>query len=475
MTQSRERTPIDATDSDSGAALLDLAPIVHLVGFARRSMRRHVLLSAGSFVLVVGMAVVALLVMPKSYFTESKILAQRNMVMPALGNPRRAVPPESDAPTKLATEAVMKRDNLLAIIRQTNLLAEWKGQRVAVVRMKDALVSRLRRPLTAEEELDALVGLLGHRLFVDPKEGTVTIGVTWPDARTAYHIVQAAQDNFLTERHSTEVSLIGESIAILEGHVATTRLDIDSAYSELQRVTPSTARQTTVRAPRLNQALASQQALYSAKQQAIADITSFQARRVAELQARLAEQARVLGANHPEIAETRRGLAAASVEPPQLGALRQELEQLAGRIIAQGGVPGVAVQPAALNEQVIAAARGIRPDSASSAEESYARSRLKIALDNYQDLLDRLNSARIELQTARAAFKYRYSVLTPGQIPSKPTKPNPPLLLGLGVMLGACLAVAAPLLLDLLRGRVLEPWQVRSSLGLEVLGEVGSA
>ena len=475
MTQHSENATTRTTPSEPTDALLDLAPLVRLAGRAGRSMRRHPLLAGGSFALMVGAAIAAVLVMPKSYLTEAKILAQRNMVMPALGNPRRSVPPESDAPTKLATEAVMKRENLLAIIRQTNLLAAWKAQRVPLARLKDEIMARVTRPLTPEEELDALVGLLGHRLYVDPKEGTVTIGVTWPDARTAYRIVQAAQDNFLTERHSTEVSLIGESIAILEGHVATTRLDIDSAYTELQRVLPSVPRPSVVRAPRPNQALASLQALLSAKRQAIADIGTFHGRRVAELQSRLAEQERVLGANHPEIAETRRALAAAGAEPPQLESLRREERQLADQIVAQGGTPGVSAPPPALTGEFVTAARGLRPDSAAGAEESYARSRLKIALDNYQDLLDRLSGARIELQTARAAFKYRYSVLTPGQIPSKPIKPNPPLLIGLGLVLGACLAVAAPMLLDLFRGRILERWQIRSALGLDVLGEVGGA
>ena len=461
--------------SEPTEALLDLGPIVRLAGRAARSMRRHKLLAVGSFALVVSAAIVAVLVMPKSYLTEAKILAQRNMVMPALGNPRRSVPLESDAPTKLATEAVMKRENLLAIIRQTNLLAEWKAQRVPIARLKDEIVARLTHPLTAEEELDALVGLLGHRLYVDPKEGTVTIGVTWPDARTAYRIVQAAQDNFLTERHGTEVSLIGESIAILEGHVATTRLDIDSAYAELQRVLPAAPRPSAVRATRPNQALMSQQALLSAKRQAIADIVTFHGHRLAEVQAKLAEQERVLGANHPEIAETRRALAAANVEPPQLVGLRREERKLADQIIALGGIPGAPVAAPALSGEFVTAARGLRPDSAAGAEESYARSRLKIALDNYQDLLDRLSGARIELQTARAACKYRSSVLTPGQIPSRPIKPNPPLLIGLGLLLGACMAVAAPLLLDMARGRVLEPWQIRSTLGLDVLGEVRSA
>jgi len=472
--------PVSLPPSPPPEALFDLAAVGQLIGITKRSMRRHPWLSVSSGLFVVAAALAAIVLLPKTYYNEAKILAQRNMVMPALGNPRRSVPAESDAPTKLAAEAVLKRDNLLGIIRETNLLVEWKAQRVPLLRLKDKIEALVTTPLTKEEELDALVGLLVQRLGVDPQEGTVTIGVRWPNAQTAHRIVQAAQDNFLAERHSTEVSLIGESIAILEGHVATTRLDIDSAYAELQALAPTRARRPApapVRTAPVDRELASQQALLVAKRQAIADLTSLRNQRVADLQSRLDERLRVLGPNHPEIADMRRSLATASIESPQLEDLRAEERRLVDDISRKGATPGAVEAPRALTEELMSAARDIRAGQASSAvsgaEESYATSRLKISLDNYQDLLDRLNSARIELQTARAAFKYRYSVLTPGQVPSRPVAPNAALILALGLVLGVSMSIAAPVLLDLMGGRVLESSQVRSSLGLDVLGEIG--
>jgi uncharacterized protein involved in exopolysaccharide biosynthesis len=93
-------------------------------------------------------------------------------------------------------------------------------------------------------------------------------------------------------------------------------------------------------------------------------------------------------------------------------------------------------------------------------------------MEKYDTLLDRLNSARIELDTARAAFKYRYSIVRPPQLPKRALKPKVPVVLG-GAVLGATvLALIAAVLADLRSGRILETWQVERTLGLEVLGQL---
>jgi uncharacterized protein involved in exopolysaccharide biosynthesis len=93
-------------------------------------------------------------------------------------------------------------------------------------------------------------------------------------------------------------------------------------------------------------------------------------------------------------------------------------------------------------------------------------------MEKYDTLLDRINSARIELDTARAAFKYRYSVIRPPQLPKRPEKPKVPLVIAAGVLAAMTLAVLAAALSDLRSGRILEPWQVERALELEVLGQV---
>ena len=64
------------------------------------AVRRHLLAAGMLFVLVFGGTVGLLRFVPRTYHTEVRILAQRNLVMPALGNPKRAVPIDSDTPTR---------------------------------------------------------------------------------------------------------------------------------------------------------------------------------------------------------------------------------------------------------------------------------------------------------------------------------------------------------------------------------------
>ena len=84
----------------------------------------------------------------------------------------------------------------------------------------------------------------------------------------------------------------------------------------------------------------------------------------------------------------------------------------------------------------------------------------------------RVDSARIEQDTTRAAFKYRYSVVRPASVPRKPVKPQPALILGITAVLAFFTAVLAGSVRDWLSGRMIEPWQVERSLELPVLSQV---
>jgi uncharacterized protein involved in exopolysaccharide biosynthesis len=108
-------------------------------------------------------------------------------------------------------------------------------------------------------------------------------------------------------------------------------------------------------------------------------------------------------------------------------------------------------------------------------KQQYSRSRLRIAVTSYQDLLQRLDAARIELQTTRAAFKFKYGVLVPAQVPSRPVSPKATKVLAGGLVLAAILAIFAALALDIVSGRILERWQIERSLGLPVLGEASGS
>jgi hypothetical protein len=73
-----------------------------------------------------------------------------------------------------------------------------------------------------------------------------------------------------------------------------------------------------------------------------------------------------------------------------------------------------------------------------------ARAELRIRVDGYQDLTMRLENARLELETARAALPFRYVVTQPPERPRKPIAPNVLIIVvgGLVTGLGAGLMLA---------------------------------
>ena len=467
------------------------------VGFAVGAVRRHRRLAAAVFAAVMTVTVLAFVVMPRTYHTEVRLIAQRNLVMPALGNPRRTVPVDSDAPTRLAAETVMKRENLVSVIQATHLMEEWDRTRAPILKLKDWLLRPIAGAPTEEDKLEALIWLLRKRAWVSADEGTVTIGIDWRDPATAKGIVERMQQNFLEERHASEVSSISDAISILEGHAASVRSTIESATEEVKRLPEpagprlSVARARPVSTPAASApapppaptdpTLASLEVVLEGKQRAIADLEEFRAKRRAQLETLLAEQKKTYGPSHPDIVQTQQSLQALTGESPQIATLKQEEAEIREQIRRHGGgestpAPRASERAAAPAPAPAAATVSspsvLRLEPAPEAPPSYPRSRLKSAIAEYEDLLGRLEGARIELDTARAAFKYRYGIILPAEVPKRPVSPVAVTFLGMGFVLAFGLALAAALLADLGRGRIVEPWQVKRFLGLEVLAEM---
>jgi len=379
---------------------------------------------------------------------------------------------------------VMKRSNLISVIGATRLMEEWDRTRAPLLKLKDRILRPVAGAPSEEDKLEALIGTLRKKVYVLADEGTVTIGIDWPDAATAGRIAEQMQQNFLEERHASEVSSIADAISILEGHAAAVRATIESASAELPRSaaarpSPVARVRRPVEAAPSDPAIVPLQVLLEAKQRAIADLEEFRQRRLTELHTLLAEQQKTYGPSHPAIADTKRSIEAVSGASPQIAALKQEEAELQRQIRRRGGEGRAAAAPTAGVAPPAAAPSGAttayvppRESAASNPPVSYAASRLKSAIAEYEDLLGRLEGARIELDTARAAFKYRYGVISPAQVPKKPVRPGPMfLVIGLGLALFC--AVAAPVLADVGRGRIVESWQVERLMGLDVLGEAG--
>jgi hypothetical protein len=447
----------------------DTQLIKDYAGFAVHSIRRHPLLAASTFGLVVAASAAALIALPKTYHSEVRLFAERSQILPALGNPGRTIPSEADAPTRTASETVLRRDNLVALIKQTDLIDDWEATRAPASRVEDGVLRLIHGDPNDEQKIDALAGLLEKRLRVETGPGTVTIGIDWPNAKTACRLVEAAQENFLEARHVAEVSAIAETISILEGHVADLHQTIRGQLGELRQARESTLAEPTALPwrPRSkgDQRLVQAKLMLLEKRRAIASVEGVRARKVADLRSRLSEQRVTYAPAHPLVLSTLASIARLSQSWPQLDTLRREEEVLLRDYKRQGG--GDLQRSQEIREMQHTEADPPEDDSA-----DYERTRLRISLDSYEELLGRVEGAQIELDAARAAFKFRYNVIRPAQVPKRAEKPDVPLALIGGVLSGSFLALFLCLVKDSACGRLMERWQIERGLQLPVIAEV---
>jgi uncharacterized protein involved in exopolysaccharide biosynthesis len=513
-----EPAPADA------APLIDYRQLLDYAGFVVRSLLRHKFLASMTVVLVLGLTLTALLILPKSYHIETKLLAQRNAVMAALSNPGRAVPWDADAPTRAAAETILRRDNLIALITQFDLIREWEARRAPVLRFKDWVVAKVtRHTMTPDEKLDALVGLLEARMNVEAGpvgDGTVTIRLDWPDAEIGYRLVQGAQQAFLEARQIAETAAIGESIAILEHYSASLHQDIDRTLAELNRTqdrekatavsrsrlalarrTPASAVPTiaaSLGVPQLADSLDSDpdvkklKATLDVKRQELSRIEETRQRQLNDLQARLAQLRAVYTSNNPTVQAVEQNIVALSRDQPQSLKLATEIEELqadydrrvadatdqqikaeltkrsaAAAAAAVGGAPAQAAAPLPVPEPVVPA----RLDASSE----FVTLRLRSELNQLESVLERTDGARIELAVSQAAFKYRYTIVRPAQVPREPTSPNRRMMIVAGLFASLVLALVVVVSKDLLSNCILESWQIERQLGLPVLGTLRTA
>jgi uncharacterized protein involved in exopolysaccharide biosynthesis len=507
--------------------LVNVRQVFDYLGFVARSVRRHKLLAFGTAALVLALAAAAAVLLPKSYHLETKLLAQRNAVMAALSNPGRAIPWDADAPTRAAAETVLRRDNLIALVRQTDLIREWERTRAPILRLKDWLIATATRHTpTPDEKLDAIVGLLEVRMVVvagPVGDGTVTIDLDWPDGAVGYRLVQAAQQSFLDARQVAETAAIGESIAILERYSASLHQDVNRTLEELQRTqgtgasaapvsriaqarrTPTSVVPTlaaSLHVPQLQESLDGDPELnrmkktLDSKRQDLARIEETRQRQLTDLQARLAELKGVYTSNHPSVLSVQQNLAALAQDPPQALALAAEIEELQADYDKQlGDATDLQIHAEVTRKSAVAAAAALGAPAAPAAPQlletvappallgrsadvqmgQFGTLRLRSELNQLENVLERTDGARIELAVSQAAFKYRYTVIRPAQIPRSPKFPDVRLIIAAGAFASLFLALAVVVCKDLLSNRIFEPWQIERQLGLRVLGTLRTA
>jgi uncharacterized protein involved in exopolysaccharide biosynthesis len=491
---------IDAAMPDEGESEgIDLEQLREKVGFVLRAARRRPMVVLMTFVIVAALGVAIAVTMPRTYSAQTKLLAQRSSALRVLTSRTPQMDNVDSNPTKNVAQMIQRRDNIVALVKEYNLLERFEQTRPAALKFKDRVMGSLFGRASDEDMRMAMIYTLDKALEVTTEELTSTfvIKVDWSNPRIAYDLVTLIQKNFLEARYDSDVAVVNDSIAVLEDHAKSELAHVDSELQAYQRVVADRAR--AAGAKPLGGARS-----FVAAAPGVAGGTSVspidpdlpRALEEKRLQIRMAEDARqrtietlkqqlmqaqlTLTPMHPSVIALQERLEASSQRSPELAQLRSDERALMAELI-QPRVPTPRAGPvlslvakADADDSADASAPMVLPLPLLERDGTVqlAASKLAAAIHAYQEATSRLDAAQVELDITRAIYKHRYTVVTPAEVPKKPKKPTAEII-GIGsVVAAALLAILLAAGSDLLSGSILETWQVRRRLKLEVFGEL---
>jgi uncharacterized protein involved in exopolysaccharide biosynthesis len=451
--------PPEPQDDDQ---LFDFDQLRESIGLVLDALRRYRFVAVATFVAALGTAAALVMLWPKSYEADGRLLMQRNELMASLVNPGRTIPREAESPTLAAREIVLGRENVLALMKATNLLERWEATRSPLLRAKDAMMRLINATPTEDERVDALAGLIEQRLTVGTSdEGAVSLFISWPDAQSAFRLVDEAMKSFLEHRRVTESAAITESITILDRSIESLESQINQTIAQLpRRPTSRPASQSVSRpagpSPLTLVQLSRLKAALDERQQDIARLAGVRGQQLSEAQGRLTAALTIYTEDHPTVLALRQAVAQLSRDSPELVVARREARDLEAQYDA------LSVKVGAANEAAQSRSLAIVAEQPSSSldplslltigdETEPVSLRLRVEMSQLASLRERVNAARAELSSAQAGFKYRYSVTRPPRVPRRPSGPNVPLLMLVAGAASLVLAVGVPVVMGMSR------------------------
>ncbi|MFW6369251.1 MAG: hypothetical protein ACOC0J_01565 [Myxococcota bacterium] len=474
----------------------DIRPILEHAGeiwsWLRTAVRRRAFMIVAVFSFIACGSAAAALFIPGSYTSRGRILAQSNIHLPVLANPNRAIPHAADTPARGVAPMVLSERNLERLIDETDLIDRWEIQRSPLLRLKDQAMELVLGPLSEDEKRDALVELLKRKVIVFTEDDVVNFQVTWYDPDTPVLLVQHLQDILLEERRARETGVISDALDILQQHGRELQEDIDRKLEDLRTMREELDSGRPRRAPRRRavRAPAPRSSPSRADQAAIADlradldharrtyreIESQRQHRLVDVQSTLRQRSVDLGPMHPDILALERRVEALSQPSAEEENLRRRMERLQAEYLRKGGRTEELqdTSPRAVARQRLAHVFDELEEGEDEEDEAvaYARAQVALSISKYEDILERISGARIELDTANAAFKYRYDVVGEPRRPREPDGLPPLLFIVGGLFLGVTAGLFAGLGRELAAARILGSWQLPRHVGLPVLGEV---
>ena len=465
--------------------------------FAWQAIRRRWLWTAGIVIGGLALTLTVLRYIPRTYSCTTVMMALENPVLDTYGGP---------SPLAGAGTLITRQENIEVLVRETGLVQKYVARRPPLLALKDRVMQRLFGAWNEKTMSAIVVGTLQTKVNVGTDSaGNLTISVDWTDGKTAAEVAEAARQGFLRTRHAAEVAAFEAKMSILDEHASKMRTEVETLADQINAahaerapkpiagaaasiaapVTGTAAapgRAVAVRRPSgvaaaMTADLPEQRAKLAELKRRLTDLESDREHRLRDERSKLAELQLHLTPSHPQVVTEQERISLLSQVPSEVALLRSEVADLEGtlkqrEILASRGTSsgvgsGVAASSAAsvgLPTEIIQALENDDVDPALSAQISGAVAR-------YGSLRDDIRAGRMQLDTAQAAFDHRYQIVVPAEIPNVPTKPKPPLIVGVGLGLSLLLGLLLPILAELRRGIIVERWQV-THLALPVLAEL---
>jgi uncharacterized protein involved in exopolysaccharide biosynthesis len=475
----------DTDDSQEAAGGgIDPETIRSYLTYGKRALRLHRVMAV--LVFGIGFTVTVLLVryLPRSFACKTVLMTQGSQVLDRSG---------TTSPLDGASNLIMRHENLEAIIRDTDLVHKFEQRRPPLLRLKDEMIYRVFGQPNEQTKIAILVGTVESRLNASVDNGTLVVAAEWSDAKTAAELAEAGRESFVKARHTMEMSAFEEKLAILDGHAKKAGQEIEDLAAQVRaiyadriaaRAAASASADSDAPPARVVRRRASEpdavdpvsREQLEAKRKRLAELQADQTRRVHDEEVRLAELKLRLGPSHPDVITEQQKVELAQRPLPELADLEDEVRSLEAQQRGIDYVPRRAGGSAPVRAGASKSGpEALPPDIWRLLEQEdidpTLGAQLRGAVTQYGTLRDAIRSGRVDLDTAQAAFNYRYKVVVPADPPSKPYKPKPAMILLGGLFASLALALVMPLLAELRKGVIVARWQVHM-MALPILGEL---
>lgn len=512
MAQPGLNLPSDREEAEDAESGFDFDLIRNILGFVVRAVRRHLALAGVTFVLVAGLGIGVAAALPPMYTAQVKLLAQRGSALRMFTSLNPAMEAVDSPTTKNVATTILRHDNLVSLAREADLVRRFHATRPPILRFKDRVLADLFGVPSDDDMLSVMAFTLERQLNVEvPDDSTVVLSADWSDPRTAYDLVTLVQKNFQEARYDSDVAVINDSIAVLEDRAKNALQRVDDELDAYRKVLadrataeralraaekrpeppPATgfARRATAATPSASAASVPDPdsdvtKTLEEKRRRIRDMEDAHDRTLSDLKQQLSQAELTLTPLHPTVIALQQRIDALNQPSPELQQLKSEERALMAEIVPLpapapiGPAVPYVPPPPRYSEEIVDAgadadsAEGLpAPPNLQDGVLQLAQSKLGAAIHAYQDAMGRIDAAKVELDVTGTAYKHRYVVVNPAAVPRKPKKATARNLATGSLAGGLLLAILLSAALDLISGRILESWQVRKQLKLDVLAE----